>query len=219
MKKIITITALSLLFFAQCTTINKLSGTYTDTNNMEFKFNDSNKKFEYFFRSGMGVLQYSKGNWQINNHKLYLQGLSDQNIKMIDVECAINNNVNGGKTQVELHWSNDEAVNNIRSAIVINNNKIYMASRDTVFTLDYIVEVIQVKSYLFYSGLLSSPPKIDTLYSSKINISRGNESKNLVLKFTVHPYDFARIKFSDTLSVKNNRTLYLNKTRLKKVTH
>ncbi len=217
-RPISTISVLSLLFFAQCASTDQLNGTYSDTKSIEFKFNDSTKMFEYFLRSEMGVLQYSKGGWESYDDKVYLLGLTDNNIKKIDVESVINKNVSSNRTHVEVHCNSDNAVTNIKSIVFINDDKTYVVAKDTVFSLDYKVEVIQVKSYLSYSGLLSSAPKIDTLYSSRINVSsESNEGKSIVLNFVVHPYDFARVKFADTLTVKNNRTLYLNKSKLIKI--
>ena len=209
---------LFVLLFIGCNTIKKLNGRYTNGNNVELKIKDRPKDFEYFLRSEMGVLQYSKGKWTLRERKLYLLGFSDEDIKALDVEHVINKNADGNSTRVEIHYSTDKAITYIKSVIVINDSKIYMIAKDTMLTPDYKVETIQVKSYLSYTGLLSSPQKIDTLYSSKIKVSdESNANKNIVLKFTVHPYDFVRVKLTDTLTVRNSHTLYQNKTKLKEI--
>lgn len=205
-----------MLFFIGCNTINELKGRYVNGNNIEFRIKDNPKEFEYFLRSEMGTLQYSKGKWELNRDKLYLFGFS-HDVKTLVVESMINKNAGNGVTKVEIHYNPDNATNYIQSVILINDNKIYPIAKDTVFIPDYKVETVQVKSYLSYTGLLSSSLQIDTLYSSKINVGNGSdESKNIVLNFSVHPYDFARVQLTDTLIVKNRHTLYYNKTKLKK---
>ncbi len=88
---------------------------------------------------------------------------------------------------------------------------------DTAFFSASKVKTIQVKSYLFYTGLLSAKPKIDTLYSQKININNDRSgNKNILLNFSIYQQDFARIILNDTLTVKSNRIIYLGKTKLKK---
>jgi len=214
---IITTLILSILFFAGCTTCKKLSAMYSDGNNIELRFLDKPNKFEYYFRSEMGVLEYSNGSWQLEKGKLELSGFKDDNINALNVKSVINKNEDNRTSRIEIHYNTDRATTNIKSVILINGNNIYTIIRDTVFSPDYKVETIQVKSYLSYTGLPSSSPKIDTLYSSKMNIGDGaNETKNVVLEFTVQPYDFVRVKLNETLLVKNCRTLYLSKAKLKK---
>lgn len=201
----------------RCTTVKQLSGAYHYGNSIEFKFRENPNEFEYFLRSEMGVLQYSTGKWKLNKDKLELLGLDDENLKTLDVESAITKNVSSNGTKVEIHYNTDNATTYIKSVVLINGNKIYTVAKDTMLTPGYKVVTIQVKSYLSYTGLLSSPPKIDTLYSFKMKVDDGsNENRNVTLKFTVHPYDFVRVKLTDTLTVKNNHTLYYNKTKLKK---
>lgn len=214
MKRATTIATLALLFLVQCTTTKQLNGTYSNSNNIEFKFIDSTKEFEYFFRSEMGTLQYSSGKWRLEKGKLQLFGFNDDAIKTLNVESIVSKNLGSNGAKIEVQYNKDNTATYIKSLVLVNNSNAYIITKDTVLSPDYTVETIQIKSYLSYIGLLSSSPKIDTLYSSKINV--GNESKDLVLKFTVHPYDFVRIKITDTLVVKNSHTLYYNKTKLKK---
>lgn len=219
MKRATIIPILSLLFLVQCTNTKQLSGTYSNGNNIEFKFSDSPKEFEYFFRSEMGILQYSNGKWELEKDKMYLFGFNDGNVKTLDVKSEIDKNMHSSGTRIEIHYNTDNAATYIKSLVLVNNINTYIITKDTVLSPDYTVKTIQIKSYLSYSGLLSSRPKIDTLYSSKINVSNESvEHKNIILKFAVHPYDFVRVKLTDTLTVRNRRTMYDNKTKLKKST-
>jgi hypothetical protein len=219
MKIATTIATLSLLFLGQCTSMKQLNGTYSNGNNIEFKFSGSAKEFEYFLKGEMGTLQYSSGKWELEKDKLHLFGFNDSDIKTLDVKSTIKENVGSNGTKIEIHYNTDNAATYIKSLVLVNDSNAYIITKDTILYLVYKVETIQAKSYLSYTGLLSSSPKIDTLYSSKINVGNGNsENKNIILKFAVHPYDFVRVKLTDTLTVKNSRTLYHDKTKLKKST-
>lgn len=213
MKQLFSI--LVALLFIGCNTLNKMKGRYENGNTIEFIIKDIPKEFEYFLKSEMGTLQYSKGRWELNKDRMRIFGFNRDNLKNLDVESIVNKNV--GVTKVEIYYNTDNAATYIKSVIVINDNKIYPIAKDTVFFPGYNVETIQVKSYLSYTGLLSSNPQIDTLYSSKINIDNTNgKSINIILKFSVHPYDFVRVPLNDTLTVKNSRLIYYKKTKLKK---
>ena len=218
MRYTIVIFILPVLLFENCNSPHNLSGKYINSyagvSGEEIRFMQQPDKFEYFFRSEMGVLEYSTGSWIRNKNQIILNGFTDNNLKTLNVEDKITDNA-GNKSNVLIQYTTKSNI--VKAEVIINDNAVTRISGDTTFFFDFKIKTVQVKSYLSYSGLLSSPPKIDTLYSSRINISGSSESKNIVLKFTVHPYDFARVKFNDTLTVKNSRTLYQkNKTKLKK---
>ncbi|HET9055208.1 MAG TPA: hypothetical protein VFN30_00025 [Chitinophagaceae bacterium] len=214
MRVIHLVYIIGLVFLMSCSAIMNITGSYRN-NGTEIKFIKGTKKFEYFLRSEMGTLQYSCGIWKLEKNKLSLFGFNDDNLKTLDVESVFKKDINTDSTQVEVHYNTDNAVTYIKSVVVINDNKAYTVSKDTVLIFDYEVKAIQVKSYLVYSGLLSSNPKIDTLYSPKIKPS--SEVKNIGLISTVHSYDFNRVKLYDTLTIKNSNTLYYNKIKLKKI--
>lgn len=214
MKKIIIILTVLPFFFIGCTTLKKLNGKYSDGKHIEFVFADTPNKFEYYLRSEMGVLEYSTGSWVQNKNQVILNGFTGSNINSLSYENTTTENTDS-KDKVFIRYT--PASNLEKTDVIINDSNVIHVSMDTTFFSAIKIKTIQVKSYLSYTGLLSSPPKIDTLYSSKIKVNDGSsENKNIVLTFTVHPYDFARVKFNDTLIVKSNRILYLNKTKLKK---
>ncbi len=215
MKKtiIILLTALPF-FFIGCTTLKELSGKYSDGKHIEFVFTDTPNKFEYYFRSEMGVIEYSTGNWIRDKNEVILNGFTGSNINSLSCENTITDNADN-KDKVLIRYTPASSLE--KTDVIINDNNVIHISMDTTFFSEIWIKTIQVKSYLSYTGLLSSPPKIDTLYSSKIIIDNGgSKNKNIVLNFRVHPYDFARVKINDTLTVKNNHILYLDKTKLKK---
>jgi hypothetical protein len=214
MKKIIIILTVLPFFFIGCTTLKKLNGKYSDGKHIEFVFTDTPNKFEYYLRSEMGVLEYSTGSWVQNKNQVILNGFTGSNINSLSYENTTTKNTDS-KDKVLIRYT--PASNLEKTDVIINDSNVIHVSMDTTFFSAIKIKTIQVKSYLSYTGLLSSPPKIDTLYSSKIKVNDGSsENKNIVLTFTVHPYDFTRVKFNDTLIVKSNRILYLNKTKLKK---
>jgi len=217
MKKLIIILTALLFFFIGCTTIKKLSGNYHDGKHIEFVFTDAPNKFEYYFRSEMGVLEYSTGSWIRNKNQIILNGFTDSNIKSLNLENKITDNVDN-KDKVLVQYI--PASNLVKADVIINNNVVIHISRDTTFFSAIKIKTIQVKSYLSYTGLLSSNPKIDTLYSSKIEVDNSaNKNKDVALKFAVGPNDFARTKLTDTITVRNKALLYRSKIKLKKFVH
>lgn len=213
MKKTIVASTLSFIL-VYCSAVKHLNGAFHHGNTMEFRFKENPNEFEYFLRSEMGILQYSTGNWTLNDGRLYLQGFSDNNLKVLKVESTIHDATNNNQTQIEVQCDKDNSTNYINKVLIVNANKIYSIAKDTTFIMNYRVENVQVKCYLSYTGILSSNPKIDTLSFSKINVSEnGNKNKNVVLKFAVHAYDFARVKFVDTATVKNKNVFLLNQNK------
>jgi hypothetical protein len=166
-------------------------------------------------RGEMGLLQYSTGEWKLDKNKVYLTGFNDKDRSVLNVETAFANNLNSNGTQVEIFYRTGKAATYIKSVIVINDNTIYEITKDTTLSPEYKVATIQVKSYLSYEGLLSSSPKIDTLYSQKIKVDEAKDKK-ITLKFSVNSEDFFRTKLADTITVKNNHTLVYDKIKLKK---
>lgn len=211
-KQLITSTVLLFLFIG-CTTIKKLNGKYHDSKHIEFEFTEASNRFEYYFRSEMGVLEYSTGSWVRNKNQIILNGFDDSNIKILNVENEITDNADENKIHVHYTTAN----NLIKADVIINDSVVVSVSKDTAISFATKIKTVQVKSYLSSIGLLSSSPKIDTLNSSKIEVgNNSNKSKKVVLKFTVNPSEFARIKLSDTITVKGNTLLYGNKVKLKK---
>jgi hypothetical protein len=206
----------TILFLPSCGNVHYLNGRYTrhsGVSSEEITFTQLPNKFEYYFKSEMGVLNYSTGNWIQNKNQVVLNGFTDTNIKTLKVEKdeTVDNTISIDKILIK--YSPTEAT--IKTSVVINNTTVISVSRDTSLAYPEI-KTIEVKSYLSYKGLLSSPPKIDTLYSQKIEINNSNHNKIITLKFTVSPEDFVREKLTDTITVKNNHTLLWRKLKLTK---
>jgi hypothetical protein len=215
MKKTFVILTVSILFFASCTTYKKIIGSYNDGKYVEFLFKENANKFEYYLRSEMGVLEYSTGSWVRNKNQIILNGFTDSNIKTLNVEDKIIDNADN-KGKVLIHYTTTS--NLVKADVIINDNAVVRVSSDTTFFSDLKIKTVQIKSYLSYTGLLSSSPKIDTLYSSKIEIDNSsNKNKDVVLKFAVNQSDFARTKLTDTITIKRNTLFYRNKIKLKKI--
>ena len=167
----------------------------------------------------MGLLEYSTGKWILEKNKLQLLGFTDDDLKTINVESGIDENRNSDRAQILIHYSTDATTNNfIKTGIVINESIIYFITKDTPVVPNFKTNTIQIKSYLSYTGLLSSNPKIDTLYSKKIKVDNANQAKTIKLQFTVQSGDFSRTKLTDTITVKNNHTLLYHKIKLRKYT-
>jgi len=197
---------LLLLQFIACTQVKELNGIYAN-GGAEYRFDQVTKKFEYTSRGEMGILAYSSGSWVIKNNKVELSGFTASNLKYLDVETRKSNGIS-------INYVTDTFVNYIKTVAVINDSLTLFVNKDTVFTPAFQSRVIQVKSYLYTPGfLLSGSHPIDTLCSSKINITDNSTALNIV----VHPKDFARVQFTDTLTIKNKNTLFSkNKITLRK---
>lgn len=210
---------LIILFFENCNSVHTLNGRYTNSyagvSGEEIRFMQQPNRFEYYLRSEMGVLEYSTGSWVRNKNQVILNGFTDSNIKTLSVEDKITDNADN-KSKVLIQYTTTS--NLVKADVVINDNAVVRVSSDTIFFSDLKIKTVQIKSYLSYTGLLSSSPKIDTLYSSKIEVDNSsNKNKDVVLKFAVTPNDFARTKLTDTITAYKNVLLYHNKIKLKKV--
>lgn len=215
----IIIFILTILLFENCNSIHHLNGRYANSyagvSGEEIRFMQQPKRFEYYLRSEMGILEYSTGSWVRNKNRIILNGFTDSNIKTLNVENKITDNADN-KSKVLIQFTTTS--NLIKADVVINDNVVVRVSSDTAFFYNVKIKTIQIKSYLSYTGLLSSSPKIDTLYSSKIEVDNcSNKNKDVALKFVVNPNDFARTKLTDTITVKKNALLYQDKIKLKKV--
>lgn len=221
MRYTITIFVLTILLFENCSSVHHLYGKYTNSyagvSGEEIRFMQHPNRFEYYLRSEMGILEYSTGNWIRNKNQVILNGFTDSNIKALDVGNIITDNADNND-KVLIQYTKTSGL--VKSDVIINDNAVVRVSSDTTFFSELKIKTVQIKSYLSYTGLLSSPPKIDTLYSLKIKVDNSsNKNKDVVLKFAVDLNDFARIKLTDTITVKRNALLYHDKIKLKKFVH
>jgi hypothetical protein len=210
MKNIII--TLSILL-AACDTHKPLNGVYTYGNTWLI-FTGSPAEFKSLSRAHMGFYGYSAGNVVRNQNQVILYGFTPDNLKSLDVESSMIDPADK-KGQVHIQYKTESGL--IRADLVINGNEIIPVSNDTIVSTTSIIKTVQIKSYLFYKGLLPTPPTIDTLYSPIVKV---DEHKNVLLKFAVHSEDFSRKVFNDTLTVSNNhRLLRHNKIKFKKQQH
>jgi hypothetical protein len=203
--------------FVNCSTPARLNGVFGNGWSMEFKFNNKSK-FEYFFRGGeSGVSEYSAGSIKRDNTFLYLSGFNKTNLQRINVENFVTDNKDLDRRCITIHYATDEYSSFFKTILVINDDREYMITKDTVLHPFDRIQTIQVKSYTSYFGLLLSSPTIDALYSPIIVINeKNNRDKNITLNFSVYTKDFYRIIFNDTLVVKNKDILYLKNLKLMK---
>lgn len=209
---------LTVLLFENCNSFHHLNekygNSYVGVSGEEIKFMQQPNWFEYYLRSEMGVLEYSTGSWVRNKNQIILNGFTNTNIKNLNVENKITDNADT-KDKVFIQYKTTSSL--VKADVFINDNEVIPVSSDTAFFSEFDIKSVQIKSYLSYTGLLSSSPKIDTLYSSKIKVGNSsNKNIDVVLKFAVNQNDFARIKLTDTITVKKNALLYHNKIKLKK---
>lgn len=215
MRKVIIILEVSMLLFASCTTNKRLIGNYNDERNIGFVFSENPNKFEYNFRSEMGIHEYSTGSWLRYKNKVVLNGFADSNIKFLNIEQRIVEN-SENRDKITIHYTAKNEM--IKSDIIINNCTIIRLSKDTSFFSEIKIKSLEIKSYLSYTGLLGTIPTLDTLYSSIILVDKGsNKNRDLFLKFAVRSIDFFRTKLTDTITVRNKNVLMLNKIKLRKV--
>jgi hypothetical protein len=211
--KLFIVSVLAILFLATCSN-RHITGSYVlgykGISSHQIVFIEQPKAFEYDLKTESGIFEYSAGNWNQNKNYLILYGFNDKNIKVLDVENKVTDNIGNDKILIQL----SPLSNLIKTDVVINNSAVVPVARDTSFVYDGKIEGIQIKSYLSYSGLLSWQPKIDTLYSSVINPGSTNGVKLITLKFLVNPKDFVRIKLLDTVTIKNNHVLLWHNLKL-----
>lgn len=205
-----------ILLFTNCTINKDLTGLYKN-GNAELRFTNHPNTFESYFVGEMGYRDYSAGTWHINNRKLILFGFKNENIKTLDVESNITNNLEKNKDQIIIQYRNKGTF--IKTILVVNNHQVIRILSDTVFFTEERIQTLQVKSYLSFTGFLPSfYPTIDTLSSQIIKVEFNKESGEIIaLKFATKYEDFIRIKLTDTLFVKqNNKLISRTKGKFKK---
>lgn len=212
MKKIQIIFTLFLLVICCNPILAQLNGRY-DYKGYRFNFKDDDKSFEYFLFGEMSILKYSTGSWILNKNKIYLTGLNEDNLKILNVTHDIK--TSNDRTNIQIHYIPENTYEYIKLVILVNNSEAYMITKDTVLYPTHKVETIQVRSYLSKDVMLSSNVSIDTLSSRKIHIAgQDNENKEIVLKFAVHLHDFSRVKYTGMLRFKRGNIWgYYNKIK------
>lgn len=217
-----TIAFFFILVFQKCTSITHVSGRYSNVYaeiaGQEFKFTQAPNKFEYCSRTEGMVRGFSAGTWIQNKRAILLSGFDKKNINLLDVESKTENYSGGNRDKILVRYRDNPLDTFIKVDLIINEIFKVRILGDTTFNTDEI-NTLQVKSYLAHEGvLLGTPPKIDTLYSTVIKASNANgQHKVISLNVDVEQKDFYRLKFADSLTVKDSRTLIWHNQEFKKI--
>lgn len=212
-----------IILFDNCTSTAPIQGRYAivywGIAGEEFKLDPQTSKFDFISRTEGIIREYSAGTWTRNKKTVFLNGFEYNNIKVLEVENKIEEDPNASGNKIVVQYQDDPLDTFIKVDLIINERFKVRIPGDTTFYTESDIRMLQVRTYLGYEGfLLGAPPKIDTLYSPTLEVSnRSNNHKVALLSFKVDWKDFYRVKLTDTLTVKNNRTLLWGKSALKKV--
>lgn len=211
------IVIIGLCLIGACRRSKIVSGSYTNGNAIEYRFEKSPNYFEYFLRSEMGLLAYSKGKWIQKDDSLLLSGFTDKNIKHLEIKYNLSRENPINDILTKIYYSSDCNYNYIKTDILLNGIKLCEVVQDTIIQTTTVVNTIQVLSYMSYSGLFSNAPKNDTLSSSIISVEEGSSKHKIIyIRNMVSPEDFIRTEYSDTLIIKTDRILKNKKNKFKK---
>lgn len=144
---------------------------------------------------------------------------NESNLKILDVKCKIEDSFDQSGDKIVVQYRDEPLDTFTKVDIVVNGSYNVRIPGDTTFSTDASIRTLQVKSYLVHEGIsFGNAPRVDTLYSRKIEVSNtGSRNKMIFLKFDVDQRAFYRSRLSDSLMVKNNRTLKWRKAEFKKL--
>ena len=210
------------LVFTGCASIVHVNGRYTNVfsgiGGEEFRFSREPDRYEFYSRAEGGIRRYSAGTWSQNKKVIFLNGFDDKSINHLDVESKIEDYPNENGDKVIVQFNDDRLDTFTKVDIVVNKTSRIRVSGDSTFFSSLPIGIIQVQSYLVYNNLLpATPSRIDTLYSSEIEVRSAGKSKQIHLKFHVAYEDFYRDRIIDTLTVKDRRTLIWSNKEFRKM--
>lgn len=213
--------ALGLFFLGGCTSATHVSRRYThvfaEIAGEELIFSRTGK-FEYYTTTERGVRGYSSGAWQQAKRVIFLNGFDDKNINALNVESRVEAYSDRSKDMLVVQYEDDPLDTFIKVDVVVNEGAAIRIPGDTTCFSDAAITTLQIRSYLVHEGiLLGNPARIDTLYSSRMEVSNNGRHNKIQLKFSVDLKDFYRIKLTDSLTLKNGRTLRWGKRELRKI--
>jgi hypothetical protein len=218
----IIITFFVILIFEKCTSVAHINGRYSNVYaeiaRQEFKFTQAPNTFEYYATTEGMIRRFSFGAWMQNKKAILLNGFDDKNINVLNVEGKAESYSDGNRDKIIVQYKDNPLDTFIKVDLIVNGVFKVRLPGDTTFLTDAI-NTLQVKSYFVHEGFsLGAPSSIDTLYSTEIKVGNmSSQHKMISLKFDVEQKDFYRIKFTDSLTVKNNRTLIWNNKEFKKI--
>lgn len=147
-----------------------------------------------------------------------MKGFNDNNIDVLNVESKVEDHPNENRNKIVVRYKDDPLDTFTKVDVIVNGSSKVRISGDTAFFTNAAIRTLQVKSYLVHEGLLlGTPPQIDTLNSPKIEVSDSSKYKVILLKFDVAHNAFYRTKLTDTLIIKNSRTLMWHNKEFKKI--
>jgi hypothetical protein len=218
----IIVIAFALFFSEGCVSTVLDKGAYTSgyagIAGEKLNFSQESGKFEYAYRTELGIRNYSFGTWKQHKKMIFLDGLADSNINVINVESKVEDDLNETRDKIEIQYKDEPLDTFTKVDIIVNESTGVRIPGDTAYFTDAVTRTLQVKSYLFHDGVLfGTPPRLDTLFSPLITIPNTGKHKRILLKFNVEHHDFYRVRLTDTLTVKNRRTLVWGKRIFKKL--
>jgi hypothetical protein len=217
-------TVVIMIFFAilvfGCSSAFNINGRYVhvfaEVSGEELRFSQGNNAFQYYSKTEANLREYSAGTWILKNKKIFLNGFEEKNINVLQVESMIENSSANNMDKIMIQYNDNVLDTFTKVDLIINEVVKIRIHGDTSFFTEAI-NTLQIKSYLVYTGILfTTHPKIDTLYSDKMNFA-NNKSKTVSLKVDVDQIDFYRAKLLDTLTIKNSRTLMWHKRKFKRI--
>lgn len=213
--------AFALFFSEGCISTVPIKGTYTSGYagivGEELNFFQGPGKFEYAYRTELGIRNYSFGTWRQHKKSIFLYGLADSNINVINIESKFEDDPNEIRDKIEIQYKDEPLDTFTKVDIITNEDARVRIPGDTAYFTDAVIRTLQVKSYMVFDGMWGSPALLDTLYSPRIAIPNTGKHKRILLKFNVDHNDFYRIRLTDTLTIKNRRKLIWGKRTFKKL--
>ncbi len=209
--KVINI-VLYCLVLTGCASVVRVNGRYANVFSgiagEEFRFSRESNRFEFYSRTEGRIRSYSAGTWRQNKKVIFLNGFDDKNINVLNIESNIEDYPNDRGDKVIVQFNDDRLDTFTKVDIIVNKTNRIRVSGDSTFFSNTPIGTIQVQSYLVHNNLLpGTPARIDTIYSSEIQVRSEGKSKQVLLKFYISYRDFFRDTIVDTLTVKNSRTL------------
>jgi hypothetical protein len=214
------ISFLIVSIFENCSTTAQVSGRYSNVYaeiaGVEFKFTQAPNTFEYRATTEGMVRLFSLGTWKQNKGTILLNGF-DENINVLNVESKTGDYSDHNVNKIVVKYRDNPLDTFTKVDLIVNGSYKVRIPGDTAFYTNRIINSLRVKSYLVHEGFsLGAPHQLDTLCSTEIKIGNAN-GKIVWLKFDVAQNDFYRTRLTDTLTVRNNRTLLWHKKEFKKI--
>ena len=213
-----------VLIYESCSSAAHVDGTYTNDfakgiAGEDFKFRHRTNTFEYHSRTEGVIKSYSSGTWARNGKTIFFDGFDNKNINLLNVESKVEDSQSENINKIVVQYKDDPLDTFTKIEVVLNEGSKVRILGDTAFFIGQGIRTIRVRSFLIHEGLLlATPPRIDTLYSAKIEVIDSDKPKTILLKINLAQNDFYRIGLKDTVVIKNGHTLIWRGKVFKKIT-